>query len=104
MEDTAERLRRIAKEVLKELSSDLGFRINIFTPFRPDDVEQHAAGSALWHLRFWYKDSVELKADVEVREKTTDDEIKQKVRKDLEREVRRIGLGEGLDRIQSGPD
>ncbi len=91
-ENTQERIKRMTEDVLEETTQKMGFTES---PFRcrcePQPGED---GPAIWTVAFWVNPFLGLGFEIEAREETTDEAMRLRIEKEIEKELTRAGFEE----------
>ncbi len=88
-------LKRIAEEVMEEMTKNLHFAQNMFE-FRGRGLMQAERGSPIWRIALWFRGDEGIDVEVTVKPDTTDDEIRNQIRQAMEKRFRQLGQGDEL--------
>lgn len=89
-------LKRIAEEVMEEMTRSLHFSQNPFG-FRGRGLMQKERGSPIWRIALWFRGDEGIDVELTVRPDTTDDEIRNQIRQAMENRLGQLGQGDKLD-------
>ncbi len=91
-ENTQERIHRLTEEVLVEVTRKMGFTES---PFRCRcDPQPSDNGLTIWKVALWVNPFQGLGFDIETDEAITDEAMRLRIEKEIERELIRAGFEE----------
>ncbi len=91
-ENTQERIQRMTEDVLGEVTRKMGFTEN---PFRClCDPQPGKNGLTIWKVALWLNPFQGLGFEVEAEEEITDEAMRLRIEKEIERELIRAGFEE----------
>ncbi len=89
-ENTQDRIKRITEEVLEEVTQKMGFTEN---PFRCRcDPQPSENGLTTWKVALWLNPFQGLGFEVETDKEITDEAMRLRIEKEIERELIRAGF------------
>ena len=89
-ENTQERIKRMTEEVLEEVTRKMGFTEN---PFRCRcDPQPRENGLTIWNVALWVNPFLGLGFEIETDKEITDEAMRLRIEKEIERELIRAGF------------